>query len=152
MTPRAVQIALRQGAADIGPVGFDDASGFGRLDAPASAILAVSPTPDADSDNVPDAEDNCLTAANSSQLDSDQDGYGNACDTDYNDDGVVGVSDLLILRKAFGSTIGSPAYVPALDADGDGSIGTPEFLLLSASFGKPPGPSGLSCAGTVPCP
>jgi subtilisin family serine protease len=37
MTPRAVQIALREGAADIGPVGFDDASGFGRLDAVASA-------------------------------------------------------------------------------------------------------------------
>src|SRR5262245_21815315 len=152
MTPRAVQIALRQGAADIGPVGFDDASGFGRLDAPASAILAVSPTPDADSDNVPDAEDNCLTAANSSQLDSDQDGYGNACDTDYNDDGVVGISDFLTLSRAFGSPIGSPDYSPVLDSNGDGAIGVPEFLLLLASFGKPPGPSGLSCAGTVPCP
>src|SRR5262249_40445067 len=37
MPPRAVQIALRQGAADIGPAGFDNASGFGRLDALASA-------------------------------------------------------------------------------------------------------------------
>jgi hypothetical protein len=27
---------LHAGAVDIGPVGFDDASGFGRLDAPAS--------------------------------------------------------------------------------------------------------------------
>jgi subtilisin family serine protease len=48
-TPRAVQIALRQGAVDIGPVGFDDASGFGRLDALASAevqsILASAPCP-----------------------------------------------------------------------------------------------------------
>jgi len=152
MTPRAVQIALREGAADIGPVGFDDASGFGRLDALASAILAVPPTPDADSDNVADAEDDCLTTADSSQLDSNQDGFGNACDADYDDDGVVGTSDFLILQRAFGSTIGSPNYVAALDADGDGSIGTPEFLLLLASFGKPPGPSGLSCAGTVPCP
>jgi subtilisin family serine protease len=33
MTPSAVQTALRRGAVDIGPVGFDDASGFGRLDA-----------------------------------------------------------------------------------------------------------------------
>src|SRR5215831_12716332 len=38
MTPGGVQIALRQGAADIGPVGFDDASGFGRLDAPGSSL------------------------------------------------------------------------------------------------------------------
>src|SRR4029453_18805954 len=33
MMPSAVQAALRKGAVDIGPVGFDDASGFGRLDA-----------------------------------------------------------------------------------------------------------------------
>jgi subtilisin family serine protease len=37
MTPRAVQLALRQGAVDIGPAGFDNESGFGRLDALASA-------------------------------------------------------------------------------------------------------------------
>ena len=33
LTPAAVQSKLRAGAADIGPVGFDDANGFGRLDA-----------------------------------------------------------------------------------------------------------------------
>jgi subtilisin family serine protease len=41
LTPKAVQIALRAGAADIGAVGFDDASGFGRLDAVASAHAAL---------------------------------------------------------------------------------------------------------------
>jgi len=40
MTPLAVQVALRRGAADIGPVGFDDASGFGRLDAVGSSVVA----------------------------------------------------------------------------------------------------------------
>jgi subtilisin family serine protease len=45
MTPRAVQTALHAGAADIGSVGFDDASGFGRLDALASADAAVVPPP-----------------------------------------------------------------------------------------------------------
>src|SRR5215470_15533550 len=119
LTPRAVQIALREGAADIGPVGFDDASGFGRLDALASAILA-GPPPDADSDDVPDAEDDCLTTGDSTQLDSDHDGYGNACDADYDNNGVVGTSDFLMLARAFGSTVGRPNYVPALDADGDG--------------------------------
>jgi subtilisin family serine protease len=38
MTPLAVQTALRKGAADIGSVGFDNASGFGRLDAVASSL------------------------------------------------------------------------------------------------------------------
>src|SRR5262249_12446384 len=38
LTPLAVQVALRTGADDIGPVGFDNASGFGRLDAVASSL------------------------------------------------------------------------------------------------------------------
>jgi subtilisin family serine protease len=41
LTPAAVQTALRAGAADIGAVGFDDASGFGRLDAVSSAQAAL---------------------------------------------------------------------------------------------------------------
>ena len=38
-----MQAALRAGAVDIGPAGFDDASGFGRLDALASAEAIVTP-------------------------------------------------------------------------------------------------------------
>ncbi|TMQ71140.1 MAG: hypothetical protein E6K81_10855 [Candidatus Eisenbacteria bacterium] len=38
LTPLAVQVALRKGAVDIGAVGFDTASGFGRLDAVASSL------------------------------------------------------------------------------------------------------------------
>jgi hypothetical protein len=41
LTPAAVQAALQAGAADVGSAGFDDASGFGRLDALAS-VEAVS--------------------------------------------------------------------------------------------------------------
>jgi len=36
--------------------------------------------PDSDSDNVPDATDNCPTAPNSDQADTDGDGRGDACD------------------------------------------------------------------------
>ena len=43
LTPAAVQAALRTGATDIGAAGFDDASGFGRLDALASAEAVVAP-------------------------------------------------------------------------------------------------------------
>src|SRR4029453_8402440 len=43
LTPAAVQAALRAGAVDIGPGGFDDASGFGRLDALAAADAVVTP-------------------------------------------------------------------------------------------------------------
>jgi subtilisin family serine protease len=48
LTPLAVQAALRRGAVDIGPVGFDNASGFGRLDAVASsAVVSTLPEPGA---------------------------------------------------------------------------------------------------------
>jgi subtilisin family serine protease len=43
LTPAGVQAALRTGAVDIGPAGFDDASGFGRLDALAAAEAVVAP-------------------------------------------------------------------------------------------------------------
>ena len=108
--------------------------------------------PDADSDGVTDAEDNCLVVANSSQLDTNQDGYGNACDADFNDDGVVGGPDWIALVRAFGAIVGSPAYDPELDTNGDGAIGGPELVLVGASFSEPPGPSGLACAGSQPCP
>src|SRR5262249_58953685 len=44
LTPAEVQAALTQGAVDIGAPGFDDASGFGRLDALASAETSTSST------------------------------------------------------------------------------------------------------------
>jgi subtilisin family serine protease len=43
LTPAAVQSKLRAGAADIGSAGFDDASGFGRLDAPGAAAAVPPP-------------------------------------------------------------------------------------------------------------
>ena len=109
-------------------------------------------TCDADGDGILGASDDCRLAPNPEQLDSDRDGYGNACDADYDGDGRVGLRDFLTLGRAWGATTGSPAYVAAHDADGDGPIGLPELLLLGRAFGGPPGPSGLACAGSAPCP
>jgi hypothetical protein len=107
---------------------------------------------DADGDAVTNDLDNCLAGENSEQIDSDHDGYGNACDADYNDDGMVGTPDWAAFARAFGATEGSPDYDPKLDANGDGVIGTAELALLGSSFGQPLGPSGLACAGIAPCP
>jgi hypothetical protein len=105
-----------------------------------------------DGDNLPPSADNCAWLPNPNQLDTNQDGYGNACDADWDDDGLVGGGDYLALGMAFGAVSPDPRYDPDLDSTGDGAIGGPEYLLLGMSFGEPPGPSGLTCAGTPPCP
>lgn len=50
-------------------------------------VPELPPAPDADGDGVPDASDNCVTAANPLQTDTDGDGSGDACDSTPN--GVV---------------------------------------------------------------
>ena len=106
---------------------------------------------DTDADGICDESDACLLAPDPSQLDSDFDGYGNACDPDYDNDGIVGNRDFASLLAALPSSYGQPAYRAVLDADGDGAVGDPESELLERYFGGAPGPSGLACAGAVPC-
>jgi len=108
-----------------------------------------------DNDGVPDAIDNCLNVPNgpaqapNNQCDTDGDGYGNACDFDINQDNIVGGPDFACFTANFGKT-GHPLV--ACDINCDGLVGGPDFGLFTASFGKTVGPSGLSCAGTAPCP
>jgi hypothetical protein len=53
----------------------------------------VVDNPDSDGDLVPDATDNCVSAANPGQEDSDTDGVGDACDSDRDGDGQPNDSD-----------------------------------------------------------
>ena len=99
-----------------------------------------------------DGVDSCLRVANASQLDTDRDGCGNACDADYDQTGSVGSSDLAILRRAFGKSLGHPRYNSNLDHDGDDSIGASDFNVFRRQFGGPPGPSGDADRDPVACP
>jgi hypothetical protein len=108
--------------------------------------------PDQDQDGVPDALDDCLVEANPGQLDTDQDGYGNLCDSDYDGDGVVSGLDFSVLRSAYQSQAGGPNWDADVDANGDGAVAAFDFTRFRAAFSSSPGPSGLSCAGTPPCP
>ena len=56
---------------------------------------------DLDEDGVDDGCDNCTAAANPSQWDADVDGYGNACDADYTQDGVIGGPDFGVFVAGF---------------------------------------------------
>jgi hypothetical protein len=50
---------------------------------------------DADNDGVPDLDDNCPTANNPDQTDTDGDGYGNACDDDDDNDDAADSEELV---------------------------------------------------------
>jgi Thrombospondin type 3 repeat len=101
---------------------------------------------DSDNDTVPYCLDNCVTVPNASQCDTDEDGYGNACDADTNNDGIVGGPDFGAFTASFGASGANVA-----DLNCDGIVGGPDFGTFTSSFGKPPGPSGLPCAGAIPC-
>jgi hypothetical protein len=107
---------------------------------------------DDDLDGVADAEDNCLGIPNADQTDSDLDGFGNACDADYDGNGWVGIGDFGVFTAAYGAVSSDDHYDARADHNADGSIGLVDFGVFTQRWGGPPGPSGLACAGSVPCP
>jgi len=101
---------------------------------------------DQDRDLVLNMTDNCTLVPNTLQIDADHDGYGNACDPDLNNDGVVNFVDLARLAQAFFTND------PVADFNGDGLVNFANLAIMKKFFFKPPGPSGLAWAGTIPCP
>jgi hypothetical protein len=94
---------------------------------------------DRDNDGFADNVDNCKATPNPTQFDSDGDGFGNACDADLNNDGVVNALDLAMFRQAFGSQRGQPNFNERADMNGDGRINALDLALFQARFGKPVG-------------
>jgi DNA-binding beta-propeller fold protein YncE len=66
---------------------------------------------DADNDNVVDAVDNCRGLANPDQVDTDEDGLGDACDPDDDNDGIPDAQDKCpdSLRRPVNKTTGCAA-------------------------------------------
>ncbi len=100
---------------------------------------------DSDGDGIDDTVDNCRSLANPGQRDSDGDGFGNRCDADLNDDGVVDVRDLAILKSVF---FGQDADGD-LSEDADQRVNFADLAILRAALYTSPGPASTSQPDTA---
>ena len=114
-----------------------------------TALLVAWPHPaasgpslgDRDADGIDDQLDNCRDVANEDQRDTDGDGCGNACDADYDQDGLCSGSDFEIFRSVFGLSVGDPDFNANVDHTGDGNVDGADFSAFRSMFGRAPGPS-----------
>ncbi len=93
---------------------------------------------DADTDLVPDINDNCQLDANGDQRDSNGDGFGNLCDADLNNDGLINFIDFGLFVDTF--------FSDNADADfnGDGVVNFLDLSIIINTFLTAPGPSGVA--------
>ena len=96
-----------------------------------------------------DVNDNCALVANGpnaplpwlnsiinlDQRDTNGDGYGNICDPDLDNNGVVQAADLAIFKPLFFTGD------PDADFDGNGVVQAADLAILKRMFFGPPGPS-----------
>jgi hypothetical protein len=113
---------------------------------------------DRDGDGVDDDEDNCRDHANPLQRDTDGDGFGNRCDPDVDDDGLVNTSwgriypvDARGDLETIALTVRSGPYNPDHDLDGDGVVDAQDLALAQLWLFRAPGPSGrVAAPSTTP--
>lgn len=94
----------------------------------------ATPVGDSDGDGVANSVDNCPADFNARQRDSDSDGFGNACDADFNNDLVVNVLDLGFMRATFFSSGNQDA-----DLNSDGVVNFIDLGIMRQKFFLPPG-------------
>lgn len=112
--------------------------------------------PDRDGDGVADEDDNCLDIPNgpfagvcAQQPDGDADGYGAACDTDFNGNGMTDMADLGVMVAAVTEVSTEVRF--DLNCNGAADAVDQGVVLMDFLQGGEPGPSGKLCAGAVPC-
>ncbi len=93
---------------------------------------------DSDADGVSDNVDNCINAANADQTDTDNDGYGNACDADFDQTGHVDFRDVHMMRGMYDSA------APLGDLNGDGWVDMADVAAMRPMMFGPPGPSAIA--------
>jgi len=100
---------------------------------------------DTDNDGIIDTEDNCIDVYNPDQRDTNQDGYGNICDPDLDNDGDITGNDGDIIEAIFDLTPENSDWNPDADLNGDNEIEMSDVIIWMDMSGGRPGPSfGLS--------
>jgi hypothetical protein len=89
---------------------------------------------DTDTDGVPDGWDNCIEVPNVQSCDTDKDGYGNACDCDYDNSGACGAADFNAFKARFLETTADINYDENYDNDCDGDVGADAFNTFKSLF------------------
>ena len=79
-----------------------------------------------------------MLRANPAQRDTHSDGYGNYCDPDFENNGVVNASDLAQFKAR------SFTADPDADLNDDGVVNAADLAILKSMFFNPPGPSAFA--------
>jgi hypothetical protein len=129
----------------------------------ARSAAAICPG-DQDCDGIPDVLDKCVLDSRNAvyTCDSDQDGYGNPCDADFDQNFVVNTNDYTMYFAPGFSPLNADPQHRGFDMNcngvlegavtGPNSVDYLEFFLPMLQSATPvPGPSGLACAGTPGC-
>ncbi|MEM9057885.1 MAG: hypothetical protein AAGD86_10430, partial [Pseudomonadota bacterium] len=111
-----------------------------------------------DGDKLENCNDNCIDVVNNLQRDTDNDGYGNACDADISgipgdgqglgngNDCSVNFLDLATLKDGFFTTTADTKWNPDADFNGDDRVNFEDLGLMKSQFFSTPGPSGVTGA------
>lgn len=121
-TPNRTFSGMPIGIAEGSSASADNVRTFNQTLPMAANFRTAKNTADADSDQIPDDEDNCPAIANFDQVDTDGDGQGDACDPDDDNDGLP---DVWEIQYGLNPLSAGDAN---LDMDGDGKSNKEEYL------------------------